>query len=262
MIRRAYILLILISIIGISATVGSDKLIKWNFDDYTKLTYEYRQLMSSEVAFFDDAQKGLLTANLIVRIKDNKYADVIYTDIKSYTLSIDSLGNYIKSDSINMPNQVLFQDLTPEGNIDGNIDQGSIMLAKTLFPITNKKMKIGETTDLKMSMPFNMFGSNINVRGFNRVKYESSDGGIAKLSSVIDVSEYTIPEEIDQDYLCYLIGNSSFNFDSDKGIFKDGVINLILAMGINETDSTTMKKTTKMMMEMNTEIILKLIKTE
>jgi hypothetical protein len=262
MINKKYISLILVSTIAISATVVSNKLIKWNFDDYTKLTYEYSQLMSNEVDFNDETLKVLMTANLIVSIKDNKYADVIFTDRVSYLFSKDSLGNYIKSDSLNMPNHILFQDLTPEGNIEGSIDQGSIMLAKTLFPITNKKMNIGETTDLKMSMPFNMFGSNINVRGFNRVKYESSDGGILKLSSVIDVSEYTIPEEIDQDYLCYLIGNSSFNFDSDKGIFKDGVINLNLAMGINETDSIKMKKTTKMMMEMNTEIKLKLIKTE
>jgi len=262
MLRIKTLGILLISVIFISATSISGKLIKWNFDDYTKLTYEYIQTMSTDVEIFDDTQEMMMTANLIIKIKDKQHADVIFTDIKQYNMSQDSLGNYKAIDSIEMPNQILFQDLTPEGNIDGNVLQSNLMLARTLFPITNQKMKIGETTDLKMSMPFNMMGSNINVKGYNRVKYVKSINGIEKLSSLIDVSEYTIPEEIEQDYICYLKGSSDFSFDSKRGVFNDGIININMAMGINITDSITTEKTPKMMMDMNTEIKLKLIKTE
>lgn len=189
--------ILLLILLMISATVIPKKLIKWNFNDYNKLTYQYNQTMSTDVEFFPNPQKMQMTANLIVSIKDKEFADVIFTDIKQMTLSVDSLGVYRVRDTIEMPNQVLFQDLTPEGKIDRHIQQSNLMLARTLFPITNKKMKIGDTIDLKMSMPFNMMGSNINVKGYNRVKYTNSDNGIEKLTSVIDISDYTIPEEIE-----------------------------------------------------------------
>jgi hypothetical protein len=262
MARRKILGILLFSVIFISATSVSKKLIKWNFDEYTTLTYEYNQSMLTDVEFFDDAQKMMMTAYLIIKIKNKQSADVIFTNIKQFRMSKDSLGTYKVTDTIEMPNQILFQDLTPEGNIDGDIQQSNLMLARTLFPITNQKMKIGETTDLKMTMPFNMMGSNINVKGYNRIKYVSSNDGIEKLSTLIDVSEYTIPEEIEQDYICYLKGYSDFSFDSKRGVFNDGIINLNMAMGINITDSTTTKETAKMFMDMNTEIRLKLIKTE
>jgi hypothetical protein len=262
MLNRKILGISLVALLLISGNTISKKLIKWNFDDYEKLTYNYNQTMSTDVEFFGDNQKMLMTANLIVSIKDNEHADVIFTDIKHITFSADTLGVYKATDTIEMPNQVLFQDLTPEGKIDGDIQQSSLMLAHTLFPITNKKMKIGETVDLKMSMPFNMMGTNLNVKGFNRVKYIKSNDGIENLNTVIDVSEYTIPEEIEQDYICYLKGTSDFNFNSKKGIFNDGIINLNMAMGINIADTTTTEKTAKMMMDMTTEIKLNLIKTE
>ncbi|MEX0362542.1 MAG: hypothetical protein AB3N10_16315, partial [Allomuricauda sp.] len=206
--------------------------------------------------------KILMTGNLIVSIKDKEHADVIITDIKQMTLTADSLGVYEVTDTIKMPNQVLFQDLTAEGNIDGDIQQSGVMLARTLFPITNKKMKIGDSVDLKMSMPFNMMGTNLTVKGHNRVKYANSNNGIEKLNTKIDVSDFTIPEEIKQEYVCYLKGNSNFSFDSKKGIFKNGTINMNMGMGMKVTDSTSVERTTKMMMEMMTEINLKLIKTD
>lgn len=259
MLRR--FLIVLISISAISATTVPKKLIKWNFGNYSKLTYEYSQSMSSDVEFFKNTDKREMTAKLIVNIKDKEHADMILIDIKSLLMSQDSTGNYVAKDTIEMPNQILFQDLTPEGNIDGNIPQSSLMLAKTLFPITGKKMKLGQTIDLNMSMPFSIYGSNINVKGNNSVKYESSKNGIEELT-ITDVSEYTIPEEIEQDYLCYLKGKSNFHFDAKKGLFKDGVIHMNMAMGINVIDSTTMEKSAQMIMDMNTEIKLKLIKTE
>lgn len=254
--------ILLLAILLISATAISKKLIKWNFNDYTKLTYQYNQTMSTNVEFFPNTQKMLMTANLIVSIKNKEFADVIFTDIKQITLSADSLGVYKANDTIEMPNQILFQDLKADGEIDGDIQQSNAMLARTLFPITNKEMKIGETVDLKMSMPFNMMGSSLNVKGFNRVKYTNSNNGIENLKTTIDVSDYTIPEEIKQDYICYLKGKSDFHFDSDKGIFRNGTINLNMAMGINVADSTSTEKDIKMMLDMATEINIKLIKSE
>ena len=254
--------ILMVLVMFIAATPVSNDLIKWNFSDYKKLTYEYNQTMLTDVGFLDDLQKMMMTANLIIKIKDEQHADVIFTDIMHYRMSQDSLGSYKVTDTIDMPNQILYQDLTPNGNIDGYIQDSYLMLARILFPTTNQKMKIGETIDLKMSMPFNMMGSNINVKGYNRVKYVDSNDGIEKLSSLIDVSEYTIPEEIDQDYICFLKGNSDFSFDSKRGVFNEGTINMNVAMGINITDSITAKKSIKMMMDMDTEINLKLIKTE
>ncbi|NQX81114.1 MAG: hypothetical protein HRT66_03840 [Flavobacteriaceae bacterium] len=255
-------LIVLISIISISAVVVSKKVIKWNFEDYTKLTYEYSQSTLTEAEFFKGTNKVISKANLIIKIKDKGHADVIFTDMKFIVMSRDSIGNYIAKDTIKMPNQVLFQDLTPNGSIEGNIQQSNLMLVKTLFPIIDQKMKLGKTYDIEMSMPFNIFGSSINVKGNNKVTYESSRNNIEELSTIINVSDYTIPEEIEGEYVCFLKGKSSFNFDSKKGVFKDGLIKLNMAMGISITDSIDMKKTTKMIMDMNTEIKLKLIKIE
>ena len=240
--RNLLIPLSLITFLLVSATVPSKKLIRWNFKDYTKLTYDYRQATTADISFMGKTQRSLMKAKLLVKIKDEVFADVLFTDLQSINLVQDSLGNYVPTDTITMPNSILFQDLKPDGTIDGHIQQSSLMLARTLFPITNKKMKIGDTVALKMSMPFNIFGSAINVKGFNKVTYEGSEDEGEKLSTRIDVTDYTIPEEINQDYLCYLKGNSDFSFDADKGIFKEGTINMNMGMGVNITDSTTVKK--------------------
>ncbi len=260
--RKLLVPLLLISFLLIAATLPTKKPIRWNFNDYTKLTYDYRQSISTDMSFMGGKQQSLMTAKLLVKIKDKEFADVLFTDIQSIGMSKDSLGNYVATDTTSMPNTILFQDLKPDGTIDGHIQQSSVMLARTLFPITNKKMKVGDTVGLKMSMPFNIFGSAINVKGFNHVTYVGSENGFEKLNTVIDVSDYTIPEEINQDYLCYLKGNSRFSFDADKGLFKEGTINLNLGMGTTITDSTMVKKTTNMMMDMDTEINFKLMKAE
>ncbi len=254
--------ILLLTVLLISATTISKKLIKWNFNDYTKLTYEYNQTISTDGEYLPDTQKMLMTANLLVSIKNKEFADVIFTDIKQIMLSADSLGVYKATDTIEMPNQVLFQDLKADGDIDGDIQQSNAMLTRTLFPITNKKMKIGDTVDLKMSMPFNVMGTSLNVKGYNRVKYTNSNNGIENLKTTIDVSDYTIPEEIKQEYVCYLKGKSDFYFDSNKGIFNNGTMNMNIAMGINIADSTSTEKDIKMMLNMTTEINLKLMKTE
>lgn len=232
--------------------------IKWNFKDYQKITYAYSQKMAAKTPFSSDSMWNGMEANLIVSIKNNELADIVLADVKTYSFDKDSLGNYIATDTVEMSNRILFQDLTPEGKMKGEIKQGNAMLAKTLFPIPNKPMAIGDTANLRMNMPFNIYGSSINAKGYNRIKYVEKKNDILHLKTKIDVSEYQIPEEINQDYICFLKGNSSFKFDSEKGVFEAGTINLSMGMGVNQVDSTSNSKEDKMMMEMNTKIDLKL----
>ncbi|HEY4874910.1 MAG TPA: hypothetical protein VIH86_05020 [Puia sp.] len=202
-----------------------------------------------------------LDGKLIVKVKSATLADIVLVDLKMTICNLDSLGDTSIIMTQSVP-EMFIQDLKEDGTIEGQLNGQTEMLAKTLFPIMNKKTEIGDSADLPMIIPFNLFGSTINVRGYNRVKYVGNKAGIDKFETIINVSDYTIPDEVKSKYKSYMKGNSKFDFDSQKGYFTSGVVNINMAFGTESESSDSSKFMMNLSMDMNTKITLQLVTVE
>jgi hypothetical protein len=77
--------------------------------------------------------------------------------------------------------------------------------------------------------------------------------------SIINVSEYTIPEDVKTKWICYLKGDIKFNFNSEKGYFTEGEVKLNMAF---QPEKTNDNDGLSMALDMETTINLKLVKVE
>lgn len=267
-----------IIILGISSCVNdnSSDSLKWNFKNFKKLKYDYIQVSENQNPFgMDEKIFNEAKGTLIVSVKENGKADIIFKELKMSMFSVSEDGDTNRMISQTVPD-FFMQDMDEFGKIDGQLNQQTELLAQTLFPITNKDISVKNTTDLPVTMPFNMFGSVIIVKGFNKVTLESVDENIASLTTLLDVSEFDIPEDANVDYECYMKGNSDYKFDLDKGYFTKANLNItMVAKSISsenedETEDNNSKSPEDMLrqmskgfgMEMKTNIKLELKEVE
>jgi hypothetical protein len=240
-----------------------DTTIRWNFSKFKRLAFSYSQVMSMKSGFsFDKDDPKMfnrLDGNLIVKVKSAQFTDIVLTDLKMTMYQVNSSGDTSVVMTQEAPDMFI-QDLKEDGTIGGQLDQQAEVLAKTLFPVMNKNAAVGDSVDLPMSIPFNLFGSTINVRGYNRVRYVGNENGLANLQTDINVSEYTIPDEVKTKYKCFMKGNSRFSFDAEKGYFINGFVDINMAFGAESPDSS--KSMMNMSMDMSSQIILKLINAQ
>lgn len=252
--------------------------ILWKFDNFEKLTYEYHQISENKSSMMnfgkqDGKMLSKATGLVIVSPKGDGKADVVFKNVEMSLLSVSEEGDTIPSMKQSVPD-FFMQDMNEFGKVEGNLNQQIELLAQTLFSIPSEKIKVGETSKIPVSMPFNMMGSIINVTGFNEVKLESLQDSKAKVSTVIDISQFDIPKDADVNYECYTKGSSNYTFDVAQGYFETIDLNMTMVLKNltnededkedKESDSSfgdpeLLKKMAKGLgMEMNTTISLKL----
>lgn len=248
--------------------------IHWTFDNFEKLTYEYHQIAENKSSMMnfgkqDGKMLSKATGLLIVSPKGDGKADVVFKNVEMSLLSVSEDGDTTQTMKQSVPD-FFMQDMNKFGKVEGNLNQQTELLAQTLFPIPSEKLKVGETSKIPVSMPFNMLGSVMNVTGFNEVKLESLQDSKAKVSTVLDVSEFDIPEDADVNYECYMKGSSNYTFDMPQGYFEtiDLDITMVLKNLANENkekndslagQEAMLKKLAEGFgMEMNTKISLRL----
>lgn len=253
----------------------ADEQLKWNFKEFKKLTYKYSQIVESQPALgsafgMDEKTFGMkkisneYTGKLTVSVKENGKADMAFTNVRMSMVLILSEG-----DTNRMMGQIFpdffIEDMDEFGKIDGVLNQQTELIGRILFPLPPKKIAVSESVDLPVTMPFNMFGSQINVKGFNTVKLESISQNIASLSTIVDVSECT-----DTNYNCYLKGTSEYKFNMAKGCFSKANIHVEMSSAIvskrdlsdGEKDSAIKITDKGFGMKMATTIKLDLMETE
>lgn len=240
----------------------NNNVFKWRFDKFKKLTYKYEQIAGiNSVLFERDHMKTFnrLNGSLIIKVKNDSLADMVFGDLKMAMCNVDSLGDTSVVMSQSAPDMFI-QNFKEDGSMEGQLNGQLEMVAKTLFPVIDKKMEIGDSADKQVSMPFNVFGSSIDVTGYNRIKYVGKKEGIDKLETVLNISQYTIPDDVKTKYICYMKGNSKFDFNSEKGFFTNGLVNTNIVMGTEPSDST--KTMINLSMNMTSEIRIQLISVE
>lgn len=228
--------------------------IQWNWQNKEAIIYKYSQKIISSNPFMGDKKDTtLFTGDLKIKIKGDSLADALFINMQSYSIGIDSDGTDLKKDSSSIPNSVLFQNMKLSGEIGNSTND---MLSLTLFPIPNKEIKSGETTKVPMSFPFNYFGNNLDITGFNTIQLNILSNDNLILKSDIDVSQIDLPEELETDVNLYSIlkGNATHEFNSIDNIFRKGFIEMEMQFGVIELDSITKKDVKKSMISMNTKI--------
>ena len=252
----------------------SNKRIKWDFNKFEKLTYDYEQVMENDMGeSFMDGERNLISSKgqLIVKVKDSGKADVIFKGVEVSMFTVTKAGDTTKEMSQTVPD-FFMQDMDEFGKIEGELNQQTELLSHTLFPISTQALSIGDTEDLPISMPFNIYGSRLQIKGQNSIKLNSIEDQVAFLTTEIDVSEYEIPEEVNMNYECYLKGHSANKFDIEKGCFQS--INLTIEMLMkasakeqkekteDKQDNRLMDMAKNMSMKMNSTITLNLVDVE
>lgn len=261
-------LLIILCAIGICAcsTEKEKKLIKWEFDNYKKLTYSYTQYVTTGKSVFsgnnDMPNQTLAKGLLTITVKDQENADIVIKDLIMTMFRVDSLGDTVKFMSPQRMPEMFMQGLQENGDIEGGVNNQMQTLVHTFFPVMNTEASVGDSVDLKMMIPFNMYGSVLNVKGYNRVKLAESKNNIEKLTSVIDVTEYEIPEGVNAKYNCYMRGTTEYYFDSENQYFTNGESDFIMGFNSAINDESSNDFTRGMSMESSNRIILNLISVE
>lgn len=263
------VILVAILILGtFSCSSNSQEELKWNFKKFKKLTYNYTQIMESESPFgLDKKVYNEAKGTLIVSIKENGKADLIFKELMQSVFLITEKGDTSRMVSQISPD-FFIQDMDEYGKIDGPLNQKTELLAHILFPIPKSKISVNSVAKLPVIIPFNMFGSQINVKGFNTVKLESLEKSIASMSTVLVVSDYDIPKDANVNYECYMKGTSVYKFDLSKGYFINAELNITAAAKISskendkksnngDTIPENMSKTVGMSMKTNIKLDLK-----
>lgn len=227
------------------------KQVKWNFKSFKKLTYDYEQVVGMKNPFLDSlpSMKNVAKGKLILKVKSNGKADIILKDMKMVMRDIKQ----------QMPDQFI-QDMDEYGKVDGDMNSQQRMLLQMLFPIPTKKIKVNEVSKIPMKIPFSVPGSVINVKGFNSVTLKQINGSSYDLSTGINCTDYTIPDEVEPKYDCFVKGKSQYQFDALAGYFKNGTVEIAMGMGVIAKEGT--KEAKKMIVDMKTTIKLKLKKVE
>ena len=243
--NRNALTIIVIMLIGFSLTISNgqskstklyDKQMKWNFKNFEKLTFTYKQtLFTNTSLLFDSGDRPRssteISGLLVVEIINNGSANIGFKDIIVSNFKLDIDGS--KSDVVNqkMPDMTVIEGLHEDGTVTGRYNPEFVFFSKVFFPIINKEISLGNTYSLPISVPFGVTGSTVDIKGNNSVTYISSDKELAILETIINVAEHDEPKNSGDAYVCSLKGNSAFSFNLEKGFFTQGHIDLKMAMG-------------------------------
>lgn len=244
MMRYLFITTLILSIVGCNSNEQQTEFaespetrLQWNFSKPKKLVYDFSQesVNKSKSSKDEEHEEVLVEArgNLNIRIKDDETATLSLTDVILKSI-FTGTNNHRKDTMVRgMPTRVI-QGMKSDGSFsESNID----VMFKTLFPLPNAVMEIGESVKLPMKIPFNANSSRLYTKGFNTLTlegYEIFEGReCAVLKGEIKVSELDIPEEVKGDYAFSTTGEATYYFDVSEQLYVGSDIKLVMNVMMN-----------------------------
>ena len=211
----------------------------WDFSSKKKFIYSYSQTVVVEMKTDKNrpARKSFMTGkgNLNVLVKENNLADLSITD-----LELSSVYNDDESPSDTMTDiqpAMVVQDMQPDGSFSTeNVD----ILFKILFPLPSSDIKIGESNELAMQLPFNANGSILMSKGGNKLVfegYETLEGRkCAVLKGTLDISDLEVPEELKGEYISKTTGSATYYFDIRDHCYVGADIQMLMEAKMDSED--------------------------
>ncbi len=210
---------------------------EWNFNKPRKIIYSFYQSIKDESKTAKDSpfnKKDLIGKGYFnVRVKENNLADLSLTDIGVKMVLINNKG--IPGDTITQKLQnTVFQNMKSDGSFN---DSNTDMMIDMLVPLPKKDLKLGESYEVPMQIPFNVNGSLLYSKGNNILMFEGyekiEERNCAVLKGKINISDLEIPEELSGEYKCSMIGNSTYYFDLEEGCYVGADLQMIMYTLIN-----------------------------
>jgi hypothetical protein len=217
---------------------------KWDFGNQDVRSYTYAQEVRAKTdmgSFPGDKSDGMdqeemsTRGALLIKSQGNGTAELVLKDMKMSAKMNAGRDKKPKAMEQTMPPSV-FQGMKEDGSSSlGNSSQD--MLLKMLFPLPAKSMKVGESVDVPMQMPFNAMGSVLQVTGRSRItlaRYvKIGKRTCAQLNVDTDVSELKVPAELKGEYKCSSKGTAVFYFDVVNRYFVSGIIADLMQFSID-----------------------------
>jgi len=211
-------------------TQGTNTTFVWDFSKPKKYVYHLKRMTKSDGELEDiplgDRSKDeqIMTADLTVKVKKNKAADIILSNTKVSKSSMFkgrelAAQNRLLSKKI----QISYQDYPADGRVE---HIGQELGVGSWFPLPPYDFAPGGSAKLSLKIPFHANGSLLFLRGTNTLKYlrkEKKDGrNCAVIRSKVEVSDLTVPEELAEEHQCSFKGEGIYYFDYENHCFVSG----------------------------------------
>lgn len=213
----------------------NERAIRWKFQNFDKLTYDFTQ--KTEVSPMGGFLSGFgmtntATGKLTITPTSDGKADIVVKD-----LNIGELGDLfmqnLKKEGGQLPDMFV-RGLKSDGTIDGEIGEGMQLFYTEMLPIPTKDLKIGESIKLPAQMPMNAFGSQIMIKGYQKLTLKSIEENLYTFENDILINEYDIPEDVQQEHQHEIKGTGEYTFDIEKGYFTKAEVEMKIKMKISD----------------------------
>jgi len=211
---------------------GKNVKFEWDFSREKKFVYTFHQTVNNEMVHTKGGavDKMHMTGDgfLTVKVKANKLADVILSDILLKSINYDQDGKPTKEDEMELPTNVA-QDMKPDGSFgERNVD----LLFGILLPLPLKTLNTGESDKIALQIPFNANGSVLFSKGFNTLTFKGYESLLGRTCAVfkgiIDISDFKVPEELYGEYENYSTGEATYYFDTDARCYVGADIHWVM----------------------------------
>jgi len=205
---------------------------RWNFTNKDVHTYSYEQNMvtQADMGFVRGGKPGSTkrlmstTGEGVVTMKSegDGTAELV---VKINKMGMKMAGRK----DLNPPDGVFPPTIVKGVKEDGSGPFGNNLqdlYVRSLFPLPAKSLKVGESVDVPVELPFNVIGTILSVKGHVRItltRYvKIAQRTCAQLDVKTDISKVEVPPDMKGEYKCSTQGTSVYYFDVAKRVFVSG----------------------------------------
>lgn len=222
---------------------GLPTVFRWDFSNREVYTYTFEQRVRNqfhiEGAFEGESGDGeqslLAKGSLLIKSQGDGTANLVLEDVK---MSMKMhLGEEEKPGTMEQTiPPVVVQGMNEDGSGSFGCSSQDVLL-QLLFPLPTKPLKVGEFVDVPAQMPFNVWGSLLQVEGRSRITLTRyvriGKRTCAQLDVDIDISDLNVPSELEGEYGCSAKGASVFYFDVAGRRFVSGTVAVLMQITVD-----------------------------
>lgn len=242
---------------------SQNKTMNWDFSNFNKLTYSYKQIMTNNEWLGIDNNEPIksyseISGFLMVEVKNEDSADVTLKNAKITIFIKDSLGNRFDTSSQVIPDLVYLKDLRENGTVEGSYNKQTELFAKIIFPIINNTSASSCIIEVPLNTSFDIEGNLVEIKGKNTIDFNLISTETLNINTHIYAKKDNIEIVKDKHYICKIEGESNFDFNAQKKYFTDGKMELNMMLKQKKDKYNT----TNTLVDIDIDITLALIKVD
>ncbi len=200
----------------------------WDFNSEKNYIYSFKQEVISvnnwgKESEDIDTSRVIGTGDLKVKSKGDNKADFVLI----LTIQNDAFKSFKDEMS---PQTMVIPDMDANGQFESQ-RRNSELIFDLILPLPSRDLEIGESENLDLEIPFNLMGSPLYVKGHNKLKYlKDTAPNTALIRSEFKVDKLDIPEEIQGEFGCSIVGESELEFNYKEKHFESSNVNVLMKM--------------------------------